>query len=457
MRPTVPNSAPQRGEREIYTVSRLTREVRMLLEGSLPMLWVEGEISNLAQPASGHIYFTLKDANSQVRCAMFRNRRQMVRFKPENGMQVQIRARAGLYEARGEFQLVAESMQEAGAGALQREFEALKRKLAAEGLFDETSKIPLPTLPKRIGVITSPTGAAVRDIISVLKRRFPAIPITIYPVAVQGEGAAEQIADAIDTAVDRYECDVLIVGRGGGSLEDLWAFNEEVVARAIFDSSIPIVSAVGHEIDFTIADFVADVRAPTPSAAAELLSPDRDEIETRIAMLQRRITARHQSQVGERSQRINWLASRLQRLHPGQQLRGQYQRLDELSMRLSNTVRAQLRSRHARLDTLNAHLQRYRPHHRIETLSNRLSTTRSRLHTTMQRRLEQQRQQFTAAARALDTVSPLATLDRGYAIVRRQDDQQIIRQAAELQPGERVETRLSKGNLICTVEECNDD
>jgi exodeoxyribonuclease VII large subunit len=262
-------------ERDIYSVSRLVRETRAVLEGSFPLLWISGEISNLAQPASGHIYFSLKDEIAQVRCAMFRMRRQQLRFQPANGQQVLVRARVSLYEARGELQLIVEHMEPAGEGALRLAFEQLKQKLGAEGLFDSDKKKPLPELPRQLGIITSPSGAAIRDLLSVLRRRFPALPVVLYPVQVQGTEAPRQIVRMLQLANRREECDVLILSRGGGSLEDLQPFNEEAVARAIHASRIPVVSGVGHEIDFTIADFVADHRAPTPSAAAELVAPDR--------------------------------------------------------------------------------------------------------------------------------------------------------------------------------------
>ena len=263
--------------REIFTVSDLNREARELLEGHFPLVWVEGEISNLARPSSGHIYFSLKDEAAQVRCAMFKMRNRLLNFQPENGQQVLARARISLYEARGDFQLIIEHMEETGDGALRRQFELLKHKLFEEGLFDESHKRELPSLPTRLGVITSPSGAAIRDILSVLKRRFPGIPILIYPVPVQGNEAPPAIIDAIKTAGIRKDCDLLILARGGGSLEDLWAFNDESVARAIYHCPIPVVTGIGHEIDFTIADFVADFRAPTPSAAAEYISPDQNE------------------------------------------------------------------------------------------------------------------------------------------------------------------------------------
>ncbi|MCU7921893.1 MAG: exodeoxyribonuclease VII large subunit, partial [Candidatus Thiodiazotropha sp. (ex Dulcina madagascariensis)] len=285
-------STLQASQREIYSVSRLVRETRAILEGSFPLIWVSGELSNLAQPASGHIYFSLKDEAAQVRCAMFRMKRQLLRFRPENGQQVTIRARVSLYEARGEFQLIVEQMEPAGEGALRLAFEQLKHKLATEGLFDSETKKPLPSPPNQLGIITSPTGAAVRDLLTVLRRRFPALPVIIYPVQVQGEDAPRQIIRMLQLANQRQECDLLILSRGGGSLEDLQAFNDEGLARAIHASQIPLVTGIGHEIDFTIADFVADRRAPTPSAAAELVSPDQQEWYQRVTQLARRLSQR---------------------------------------------------------------------------------------------------------------------------------------------------------------------
>ena len=310
--------------RDIYSVSRLNREVRAVLEASFPLLWVEGEISNLARPSSGHIYFSLKDEQCQVRCAMFRMQRSRLRFSPDNGKRVLVRARVGLYEGRGEFQLIVEHMELFGEGALRQAFELLKQKLAAEGLFDSTNKKPLPALPTRIGVITSPSGAAIRDILSVLGRRFPSIPVVVYPAAVQGDAAPGELMSAIDAAVRRDECDVLIIGRGGGSLEDLWAFNDEQLARKIAGCPIPVVSAVGHEIDFTIADFVADLRAPTPSGAAEIVVPDRDDWLRAVNSLATRIARQAQRAIEDRAQALDWLNRRLLQSSPQRTLHRQH-------------------------------------------------------------------------------------------------------------------------------------
>ncbi|HEX6549675.1 MAG TPA: exodeoxyribonuclease VII large subunit, partial [Gammaproteobacteria bacterium] len=292
--------------RQIYTVSALNRAARGLLETGLPLLWVEGELSNLARPASGHLYFSLKDASAQVRCALFRNRASLLRFTPRDGQHVLVRARVSLYEPRGDYQLQIEHMEDAGHGALQRAFEELKKKLAAEGLFDAASKKPLPAAPHTIGIVTSPSGAAIRDILSVIRRRYPVARVIVYPVPVQGEGAGAKIAAMLQTASTRAECDVLIVSRGGGSLEDLWAFHEEIVARAIHACPIPVVSGVGHEIDFTIADFVADVRAPTPTGAAELATPDSSEWLQALSNLRTRIVQAQNRSLANLRERIEW-------------------------------------------------------------------------------------------------------------------------------------------------------
>ena len=440
-------------ERDVFTVSRLVRETRAVLEGSFPMLWLEGEISNYSRPSSGHMYFSLKDEAAQVRCAMFRTRNLHLRFTPTNGMHVLVRARITMYEPRGEFQIVVEQMEEAGLGVLQRAFEALKSRLGQEGLFDSAHKKPLPVTPQRLGVITSPTGAAIRDILSVLKRRYPVLPVLIYPVAVQGEGAGREIAQAIQLANQRKECDVLIVGRGGGSLEDLWAFNEEVVARAIYNSTIPIVSAVGHEIDFTISDFVADLRAPTPSAAAELVTPDMTELQQRLMRHRQRLINAMRSTLQQSQKQLGWLGKWLQQQHPGQQLQHKAQRLDELELRLVQNINVQLRHQDHRLQQLTTRLHHSSPRYRLQQLRSRHEQLQQRLHRALHLSLAYKKQQFAATSRALNNISPLATLERGYAIVQRLPEQQVVRDAATVQVGDKIEARLSKGVLLCTVDE----
>ncbi|MFO7594053.1 MAG: exodeoxyribonuclease VII large subunit [Pseudomonadota bacterium] len=441
--------------REIYTVSRLNREARTVLEGSFPLLWVEGEISNLARPRSGHIYFSLKDEFAQVRCAMFRMRAMNLNFRPTDGMRVLARVKVGLYEPRGEYQLVAEHLEEAGDGALRRSFEALKQRLDKEGLFDESRKRPLPVMPQRIGVVTSPSGAAIRDILTVLRRRFPAIEVVIYPVAVQGEGAGSEIANMIRLAGRRNECDVLIVGRGGGSLEDLWAFNEEAVARAIHDSPLPVVSAVGHEVDVTIADFAADVRAPTPSAAAELLSPDRQAWLERMQRVETRLRQLINMQLQQRRQQLLALHKRLK--HPGRRLQDNAQRLDELEMRLTQAQRHQLRHKLARLDTLRVRLTHHNPATRLAQLEQKHRELARRLHQAIQLRLQLLQQRLEGQAHALETVSPLATLSRGYAIVSQVKTDRVIHSSDDVKPGAAIRARLHRGSLLCRVEEIDNE
>jgi len=448
----VPRTA---NERHIFTVTQLNREARELLEGHFFALWVEGEISNLARPASGHWYFSLKDERAQLRCAMFRGQNRKIAFKPDNGSHVLVHGRISLYEARGDFQLIVEHMEEAGAGALQRAFEELKARLDKEGLFAAEHKRQLPPLPRAIGVVTSPSGAAIRDILSILKRRFPAIPVIIYPSAVQGQGAAAEIAAAIELAGqrarERQECDVLIVARGGGSLEDLWAFNEERVARAIYACPIPVVSGVGHEIDTTIADFVADVRAPTPSGAAELASPDANEWLQTFRQQQRRLLTLQQEHRRQRQQQLQWLAGRLRQLHPGQRLQQQAQRLDELERRLRRRVRQHLEQRQLQLKHLHTALQRHQPLATLRNLALQYRHLEQDLLQQMQRRLEHSRQQLRANSQTLDAVSPLATLGRGYAIIQT-DDERIIRDAGGIRRGQQVHARLARGRLHCTVD-----
>ena len=451
----VPGAA--RRDVDIYSVSRLNREVRGVLTDHFSTVWVEGELSNLARPSSGHIYFTLKDSGAQVRCAMFRMQRRTLGFSPEEGDQVLVRAQVSLYEPRGDYQLIVERMEESGDGALRRAFEALKQQLFEEGLFDADHKQPIPPLPRQIGVITSPSGAAIHDILTVLKRRFPALPVIVYPVPVQGEEAKIRIARTIAAADRRQECDVLILARGGGSLEDLWAFNEEMVARAIHECTTPIVTGIGHEIDVTIADFVADLRAATPSAAAEAVSPDQSEwlaqLNGQMLRLQRCMTLR----LEQERRTVGWLSKRLQQVHPGQRLQQQAQRLDELEQRLRHGIAARLQQQAARHGTQAARLRSNNPIHRLQTLQARQRLLWQRLQESLNRCLEQRRHQLTELSRALDTVSPLATLSRGYAIISRCDDRSIVRSYQQAQPGDEVEARLAEGHLICRIEASRDD
>jgi exodeoxyribonuclease VII large subunit len=437
--------------RKVLSVSELNRAVRGLLEGGFPLLWVEGEISNLAQPGSGHLYFSLKDAQAQVGCALFRNRGQLLRFKPANGMKVLVRGRVSLYEPRGNYQLLVEHMEEAGHGALQRAFEMLKQKLAAEGLFDAALKRPLPPAPRRIGVITSPTGAAIRDILSVIRRRYPLARVVVYPVPVQGEGAAVKIVAMLKLASSRAETDVLILARGGGSLEDLWAFNEEPVARAIRASSIPVVSGVGHEIDFTIADFAADLRAPTPTGAAELVTPDRADWQRRLLQHEMRIQQAQLRLLSDLQRRLSWCGERLAQLHPRRALRDRAQRLDELQSRLGRSMHAQLRHDGARLTGLFAALREQSPIKRLHRASDQLIALKVRLQAAAQAEVTRTGTRLALAMRALDTVSPLATLNRGYAIVSDAADGTVLSHIGTVRPGQTVRARLADGGFTAEV------
>jgi len=446
---------PAESLRDVYTVSRLNREVRALLEGHFPLVWLEAEISNLAQPASGHWYFTLKDENAQVQADMFRNRNRLLRLVPANGMQVLVRARIGLYEARGEFQLVVEHMEEAGEGALRRTFEALRNRLDAEGLFAMERKRPLPRLPQRIGVITSPSGAAIRDILTTLRRRFPGIPVIVYPVPVQGEGAAPEIARMLHLAGERRECDVLILARGGGSLEDLWAFNEEVVARALAACPLPVVTGIGHEVDFTIADFVADQRAPTPTAAAELLTPDRREWLHRVQQLMNRLQRAQIGRLQRLEQQVRWLRTRLP--HPARRIEEGLQRLDELALRRDQAIGHRLRHETSRLTLLHNRLRQQAPLPRLARHRMALEHLGGRLAGAMHAGLKERQARLHALGQTLDAVSPLATLSRGYAIVQRADDGRLVHSHADVAPGERIAARLGEGRLLAIVEETHED
>jgi len=425
----------------------------MLLEHGMPIVWIEGEISNFSRPASGHWYFTLKDRDSQVRCAMFRGRNALLRFAPADGQRVIARARVTLFEPRGEYQLQVEHLEDSGVGALRREYERLKARLEAEGLFEASKKRPLPTVPNCIGVVTSPTGAAIRDILNILGRRFPAARVIIYPTAVQGRDAVPQLLEALSLATTRHECDVLIVARGGGSIEDLWAFNDEAVARTIRAMPMPVVTGIGHEVDFTIADFVADLRAPTPSGAAELVVPDGNTWRTGFARLAQRLLQALRRQLRNDSDYLVAMRRRLALAHPGQRLRQNAQRLDELEQRLGSRVQLLLSDRRHRLQTLTTRLARTSPKAEVQRLAHRHAVLDERLRRALPQRLEALRQMLGTLARTLDAVSPLATLDRGFALVTRVDDGALLRDANSVRPGDLIDARLAKGKLRTRVIE----
>jgi len=438
---------------EIYSVSRLNREVRFILEGSFPLLWVEGEISNFAAPHSGHWYFSLKESTAQVRCAMFKLNNRKLDSLPKDGMHVLIKARVSLYEGRGEFQLLVEHLEEAGEGKLRQEFEALKKRLFEAGLFSESHKKTLPAFPKTIGVITSATGAAIRDILSVLARRFSYAAIIIYPTLVQGELAASQIVKAIQTANQRNECDALILARGGGSLEDLWPFNEEMVAKAIYQSELPIVSGVGHEIDFTIADFVADLRAPTPSSAAELLTPDQTEILATLLQKKMILNRLINQKLDVVRQQIVWMKKNLDQQHPKRRLLEKTQALDLFEAAFIRLQFKFFTAQKSTLQTLQAKLFGLTPEHKIHTLQHRVNHLTKILQNSMMQQLQRHQQSLGTLSAKLDALSPLSTLQRGFAIATRGADLHILKTAREVKPGDKINVRLQDGLLACLVEE----
>jgi exodeoxyribonuclease VII large subunit len=444
-------TTPVPPDAQIYSVSELNREASRTLEDGLPMLWVEGEVSNLARPGSGHIYFSLKDRDAQVRCAMFRNANRTLRFQVDDGLQVLVRAKVTIYEPRGSFQLIVEQMEPAGDGVLRRKLEELKARLAAEGLFDMASKRPLPGVPKRIGIVTSPSGAAIRDILHVLARRFAAVPVTIYPVQVQGARAKHDIVAALQIAAERNDCDILIVGRGGGSLEDLWAFNEEIVARAIAACPIPVVSAVGHEVDFTISDLVADLRAPTPSAAAELVVPNADAWLGAINSIARRTRSAIFRTLQQRRTLLDQSTGRISRRHPGFILRQNAQRLDDLSQRMVVNITHKLAMDKLQLDGTVSRLIATSPTNKIQQAHHYLKEIRLRLDGAIRIQIDSLQTRIAVAAAGLNAVSPLGTLQRGYAIVSDAKTGALIRDANTLFEGKEITGRLARGSFLAVV------
>lgn len=438
--------------KDIYTVSRLNSEVRMTLELQFERIWLQGEVSNFVAAASGHWYFSLKDSAAQVKVAMFRQNNRSATLKPQNGQQVLIKARISVYEPRGEYQLIAEMLDDAGTGLLQQQFEQLKAKLLAEGLFASERKRPLPAMVQRVGVITSPTGAAIRDILTVLQRRAPGIEVVIYPSQVQGTTAATQLIQALSAAYRRQEVDVLIIGRGGGSLEDLWCFNDETLARLIAQSPVPIVSAVGHEVDVTISDFVADIRAATPSAAAELVSSDQLHVLERVQRLRRALQQAQLQQLGRLKPRLDTLEQRLLARHPARQLLQQQQRLDELTLSLQR--RMQQRLQQARLQQAHAERQlaQLSPLKMVQQQQRSLQQLKRQISRAMQQRWQQQQQHWQLLLARLNTVSPLATLSRGYSISF--DEQgQVIHSVEQVKVGQSVTSKLANGEFQSTITE----
>jgi exodeoxyribonuclease VII large subunit len=438
-------------ERPILKPAQLNALARDLLEGSFAQVWVQGEISNFSRPGSGHLYFTLKDERAQVRCVLFKQKAAYLLFTPRDGLQVLVRGRLTLYEARGDYQLALEHMEEAGEGALRQAFEALKAKLAAEGLFAPERKRPLPRFIRHLGLITSARGAAVQDVLSVLSRRFPLLDVDVLPVAVQGQGAAAEIREMLTRAAGCGRYDALLVTRGGGSLEDLWAFNDEALARAIAASPVPVVSAVGHEIDFSLADFAADLRAPTPSAAAELLVPERFELLAHLAQLRRRLDSSISRQHATLAQRSDQAGLRLQALRPQLRLERGGHRLALLRAQLDAALLADLNARVQALRRCAQGLERLHPRERLATQGHRAALLELRLRATIRRRIDQGVLNLQGLARALHSVSPFATLARGYAIVRDPLTGAVLRRSRDAQIGQELDAQLAEGALRVTV------
>ncbi|GAB1595519.1 exodeoxyribonuclease VII large subunit [Lysobacter claricitrinus] len=437
--------------RDVFTPSQLNALARDMLETTFGSVWIEGELGNVSRPSSGHLYFTIKDARAQIRCAMFKPKSSWLRFQPREGLHVLGRGRLTLYEARGEYQLVLDHMEEAGEGALRRAFDELKVRLAAEGLFDAERKRPLPAFPARIGVVTSPSGAAIRDVLSVLARRFPLVEVDVLPVQVQGAGAAAQIVDMLQRAGASGRYDVLMLTRGGGSLEDLWSFNEEIVARAVAASTVPVICAVGHETDFCLAEFAADRRAPTPSVAAELLVPNRDDLVRRIDALQRRLHARQAQTLRDAMQRTDRAALKLNALRPQAYVQMLCRRQAEAFRRLDVAWKRRLEREHARLRHADAILRARHPERRLARLRERVAAVSNRPQAAIARRLAHEALRLRGIARSLEAVSPLATVARGYSILRRGDGA-IVRDIADVATGDAITARVRDGELGMRVE-----
>ena len=451
MRTQLPNNSPE--TREICTVSEINQQLKQTIAGKFSLIWVEGEISNLARPASGHIYFSLKDKNAQLRCVMFRSHNTRVPFEISNGLQVIVRASASVYEARGDLQLIVDSMEEAGFGALQRQFEVLKKKLFQEGLFDEELKKPIPSYPSEIAIITSPSGAAIKDYLNVAQRRYPACKKSIYSVAVQGEQASDQISKAIKAVNKHAQADAIVLIRGGGSIEDLWCFNDEHLARTIVESKIPIVTGIGHEVDYTIADFVADLRAPTPSVAAELTCPDADSVLSSLVYLQQVLYRSIIEQTQKLAQSTDWLSQRLQRTHPSMIIKSQKQSLVNILIRLQRGTQTLLKDNQSQFNLLKQRLSHLSPQQRIQIQQTNIAKLSTSLSRGMGYQLEQGRHRLQLCTSTMHAVSPLNTLQRGYSItVANQQNKKVITHPNQLSQGDQITTYLAEGEVISTVE-----
>ena len=438
----------------VYSVSRLNKEIRQLLERNFASITITGEISNFVSPSSGHWYFTVKDDHAQIRAAMWRGNNQAMRFKPKNGDQVQMQARISLYEPRGDYQLIVEQMEPAGEGALKLQFEALKMQLASEGLFSASHKKPLPNIINKVGIITSATGAAVKDILTVLQRRAPQLEIVIYPAQVQGNTAHQQLIEKISLANSRKEVDVIILGRGGGSLEDLWCFNNESLARAIFASQIPIVSAVGHEIDFTISDYVADIRAATPSAAAELVSPNQAQLFSLITQQKQALFNAFKHYLAIQQRNAVAIKHRLSLCHPQSQLQQKSQRLDELSINLEQAIKQKLLGAQKSCSSLNNRLMLRSPNLKLQQSQHQLNKLKTKLETQLQQQLKQASNTLALQAARLNSVSPLTVLARGYSITKNEQGQ-IINSILQIKPDSKMTTTLIDGDFTAQILEIN--
>lgn len=438
---------------DVLTPNQLNTLARDLLESTFPMVWVEGELGSVSRPASGHLYFTLKDARAQVRAAMFKPKSQWLKFLPREGMRVLVRGRLTLYEARGDYQLILDHMEEAGEGALRRAYDELKARLEAEGLFDPARKRPLPAHVRRLAVITSPSGAAVRDVLSVLERRFPMLEVELLPSLVQGATAAPQITSLLRQADASGRYDVILLTRGGGSLEDLWAFNDEQLARAVAASNTPVVSAVGHETDFSLSDFAADLRAPTPSVAAELLVPDQRDLALRVRRLAQRLQQLQVHAMSQAMQRADRAALRLQAHSPQARLNLLKHRQEAAFARLHATWQQQQERRASRLRHAATVLRSTQPQRRLNALAEKLATLAPRAHAAMARQLQRDALRLRGVARSLEAVSPLATVARGYSILTTVEDGALVRSAEQVKPGEQLRARLAEGELQLRVEQ----
>ncbi|MEC9376431.1 MAG: exodeoxyribonuclease VII large subunit, partial [Pseudomonadota bacterium] len=445
------NPKTLQADHTVYSVARLNREARQLLERGFLNLWVSGEVSNLSRPASGHIYFSLKDENAQVSCAMFSRQNRKINFQVENGIQVLVHARVSVYEPQGRYQLIIEHMEQAGEGLLRQRFEELKQKLSNEGLFSESKKKPLPSLPNTIGIITSPSGAAIRDILNILKRRYPLARIIIYPTRVQGKNAEKEIINALNLATQANVCEVLILARGGGSLEDLWTFNEESVARSIYECPIPLIAGIGHEIDVTIADLVADQRAPTPSGAAEIIAPDANELKQKLESYERRCLLKLKQLWSGVSENFSQIISRFERSKPSSVLQQLEQKVDISTKQLIRAISVELEKKQYNISTYNQRLKYTSPSALVANNFVLLNNLQKRISLIGQKKIDQKNQFLTLLENKLNAVSPLATLERGYAIINTADKKKVIQNSKKIEIGQEILIRLAKGELRAKV------